>query len=206
MTRTSFAVVLEIVFATLAFGVRSFVQWRRTGSTGLVLPRRDAPALERLGALSFIAALVLLVAAPVADAADTASRWSVLDNVAAAAIGAVIAIAGIALCVVAQFAMGNSWRIGVDADARTKLVTGGIFTAVRNPIYSSMILAAAGIALLLPNVYALAAFAALLIGLELQVRFVEEPYLRRVHGAGYVRYTERAGRFVPGIGRRRPAA
>ena len=33
----------------------------------------------------------------------------------------------------------------------------------------------------------------------MQVRFVEEPYLERVHGDDYRRYTERTGRFIPGL-------
>jgi protein-S-isoprenylcysteine O-methyltransferase Ste14 len=39
------------------------------------------------------------------------------------------------------------------------------------------------------------------VALELQVRVVEEPYLRSVHGENFVRYTSRVGRFLPGIGR-----
>jgi hypothetical protein len=44
------------------------------------------------------------------------------------------------------------------------------------------------------------AFIALVTGLELQVCFVEEPYLRRTHGSAYLRYAARAGRFIPGVG------
>jgi protein-S-isoprenylcysteine O-methyltransferase Ste14 len=160
VTRTTVAVVLEVVFAVLAIGVRSWIQWRRTGSMGFVLPRRAAPAVERHAGAGFLAA---------------------------------------------QFTMGDSWRIGVDAEARTALVTTGIFRTVRNPIFSAMILAVAGFVLLVPNVYALAALAVLLLGLELQVRGVEEPYLRAVHGEMYRAYATRAGRFLPGLGRERPA-
>lgn len=197
--RVALAVVLEVVFASLAFGLRSWIQWRRTGSTGLVLPRRGAPPVERLGAGLFVLAILLLVAAPIADAAG-AARWSPLDNTAAGLVGAVLTIGGIVVCVAAQLTMGDSWRIGVDQGEETTLVTSGIFGTVRNPIFSAMVLASGGLALLLPNVWALGAFAALVVGLELQVRFVEEPYLRRVHGDAYASYAARAGRFVPGIG------
>jgi protein-S-isoprenylcysteine O-methyltransferase Ste14 len=43
--------------------------------------------------------------------------------------------------------------------------------------------------------------AAFLTAMEIQVRFVEEPYLERVHGDAYRRYAARTGRFLPGIGR-----
>lgn len=197
--RTTVAVGLELVFASLAFGLRSWIQWRRTGSTGLVLPRRSAPAAERVGAALFVIAMLLLVAAPLADAAG-AARWSQLDNFAAGAMGVMLAVGGIAVCVAAQLTMGDSWRIGVDQGEETILVTSGIFAKVRNPIFSAMVLAGCGLGLLLPNLWVLAALVALLVGLELQVRFVEEPYLRRVHGARYASYAERAGRFVPGVG------
>ena len=197
--RTTVAVALEVLFAVLAFGVRSWVQWRRTGSTGFVLPRRNAPAIERLGAVLFVAAIALLVVAPIADAGGSA-RWEPLDNATAAIVGGVLAVAGIVLCAVAQFAMGDSWRIGVDSSEQTTLVTSSIFESVRNPIFSAMVIAAAGFAFLLPNVWAFGAFIALVTGLELQVRFVEEPYLRRTHGPAYLRYAARAGRFIPGVG------
>ena len=202
--RTTVAVTLEIVFAVLALGVRSWVQWRRTGSTGFILPRRGAPLVERVGAALFVLAIALLVVAPIADAGGT-GRWPPFNNFAVAVLGAVLAVAGIVLCVVAQFAMGDSWRIGVDTTAQTTLVTEGIFERVRNPIFSAMVLATAGFALLLPNIWAFGAFAVLIVGLELQVRYVEEPYLLGVHGDAYLRYTARAGRFVPHVGTTRAA-
>lgn len=58
-----------------------------------------------------------------------------------------------------------------------------------------------GLALLVPNVLALAMLVAFLASLQIQVRLVEEPYLRRVHGDAYQRYAARTGRFLPGIGR-----
>ncbi len=45
------------------------------------------------------------------------------------------------------------------------------------------------------------ALAVLVATMQYQVRRIEEPCLRRVHGAEYARYTTRVGRFVPGLGR-----
>ncbi len=202
--RATAAIALEVVFYVLAFGVRSWVQWRRTGSSGFVRPRRDAPLVERLGALAFVAALVLLVAAPVVDLTG-GSRVEALDAASVGIVGAVIVCGGIGLCLAAQAAMGDSWRIGVDSDARTTLVTIGVFSWVRNPIFSAMVVAAAGLALMIPNVWALAALVVLVVGLELQVRGVEEPYLEEAHGVEYRGYAERAGRFFPGVGQLGPA-
>ncbi len=101
----------------------------------------------------------------------------------------------------AQIAMGDSWRIGVDDAERTDLVTDGPFQYVRNPIFTAMIPASLGIALLVPNAVALVAVLALVAALEMQTRLIEEPYLLRTHGEVYARYASRAGRFLPFVGR-----
>ena len=97
--------------------------------------------------------------------------------------------------------MGDSWRIGVDESERTELVTAGPFGVVRNPIFAAMIPIPLGLALLVPNVVAFAAFPALVGAPELQVRLVEEPYLMRVHGERYLAYGSHVGRFVQGVGK-----
>ncbi|WP_134119646.1 hypothetical protein [Kribbella kalugense] len=42
---------------------------------------------------------------------------------------------------------------------------------------------------------------ALVVAIELQVRIIEEPHLIKLHGATYLDYSTRVGRFLPGIGR-----
>lgn len=65
-----------------------------------------------------------------------------------------------------------------------------------------MIVFALGITLVSPNVVALIGFALLVTTIELQVRVVEEPYLRSVHSDAYRRcYLASVGRFVPALGR-----
>ena len=139
---------------------------------------------------------MLLVAAPIADLAGL-DRIGALDGGAAAVAGTIVAAAGIVLTLVAQLQMGDSWRIGVDTAERTPLVTGGVFARVRNPIFSAMLLASAGLLLLVPNLVAVAAVVVLVVALQVQVRLVEEPYLRAVHGELYDGYAGTAGRFLP---------
>lgn len=43
-----------------------------------------------------------------------------------------------------------------------------------------------------------------MIGIGVQVRLVEEPYLRRTHGVAYTDYAARVGRFLPRLGRLQP--
>jgi protein-S-isoprenylcysteine O-methyltransferase Ste14 len=97
--------------------------------------------------------------------------------------------------------MGASWRVGVGEGEETEMITAGPFETVRNPIYLAMFVVAIGSFFLAPNVVSLAGFLGLLLALEIQVRLVEEPHLRRVHGDAYADYATRVGRFVPGFGR-----
>lgn len=82
-------------------------------------------------------------------------------------------------------------------------VTDGPFGLVRSPIFSAMLPTSLGLVLLVPNAVALAGLIALVVALEMQTRWVEEPYLLGAHGDGYERHAARVGRFVPGLGRLR---
>ena len=127
--------------------------------------------------------------------------WERLDTTAAHIPGFALCVTGIAGTFAAQMAMGASWRIGVDPSERTELVTGGVFRLSRNPIYTFMIVAWLGFALLVPTWLALVAGVLLISGLELQVRLVEEPHLLRTQGEPYRAWASRVGRFLPGLGR-----
>jgi len=190
------------IFVALAFGLRIAVHLRRTGTTGFIGLSRDAGVLDvTVGAL-FVLALVAGALAPCLQLAGLVRPWRGLDVAAVRVAAVALYGAGLAGTLWAQFAMGDAWRLGVRRETeRTALVAGGPFRWVRNPIYSSMLLAALGLALAAPNVLSALALVVLLVALELQVRFVEEPYLTRAHGTSYRDYASRTGRFVPGWGR-----
>ena len=189
------------LFLALAFGLRSAVHYRRTGTTGFVGISGRIGSAEWNGGALFIVALLAGAAAPVLQLAGWIAQWTTLDVAVIQILGAVLYLVGAAGALWAQFAMGDAWRIGVDANERTTMVATGPFRWVRNPIYSSMMAATVGIALLVPNALSAVAVLALVVGLELHVRLVEEPHLTRTHGEQYRRYAERTGRFVPGVGR-----
>lgn len=197
------ALALYIVYIGLAFGLRTVLQVRRTGSTGFVGLRGRPGSVEWLGGVLFAVALVLGCAAPVLALAGAGAPLDGVDGTVGHAVGAVLTTAGIAATLYAQIAMGASWRIGVDATERTELVTSGPFALVRNPIFAAMLPTSLGLVLLVPNSIALVGFVALLIALQVQTRAVEEPYLLKAHGETYATYANRVGRFIPGVGRLR---
>jgi protein-S-isoprenylcysteine O-methyltransferase Ste14 len=194
------ALLLYALYLALAFGLRTLIQLRRTGSTGFHGLGGRPGSAEWIAGVGFAVALVLGVAAPVLALLDVVEPIGALDGTPAHLAGLVLALAGIAATFYAQVAMGTSWRIGVDPAERTELVTTGPFALVRNPIFAAMLPTALGLTLLVPSWVALAGLAGLAIALELQVRVVEEPYLLRAQGDAYAGYAARVGRFVPGLG------
>ena len=192
------ALVLYVVALVVLFGVRSWIQLRRTGSTGFVGISGTPADAGWWGGVLFAAAMVLGLAGPVLAVADVVTAD---PPIAVQIVGLVLALAGFAATLAAQTGMGASWRIGVDPADRTELVTGGVFAHVRNPIFTAMAAAQAGVVLMVPTWISLVALVALVAAVQLQVRVVEEPYLRSVHGGAYDAYAARAGRFLPGIGR-----
>jgi protein-S-isoprenylcysteine O-methyltransferase Ste14 len=194
------ALIGWIGFAVIALGGRILLQLARTGSTGISGISGSVGSVEWLGGALFALSLVAGGIAPLLEVEGAVEPVAALDSPLVHVAGIVLYAAGLAICVAAQLAMGASWRIGVDEAESTELVTGGPFAIVRNPIYSGVIPLVAGLTLLAPNAVALAAFAALIAALEIQVRLVEEPHLLRAHDPAYREYAGRVGRFVPGVG------
>ncbi len=185
------AVIAWVVFGLTSIVWRFWHQRRSTGEFGL---RRFSPAVT-LVALSFAVA----VAVPVLEVSGILER-SVAPNLQIAAGIAAMAL-GFGLTLVAQIQMGPSWRVGVQPGERTELVTHGLFRYIRNPIFSGVIVSAVGAALLVPKPAMMIAAVGSLVGIELQVRRVEEPHLEALHGAAYTDYARRVGRFLPGVGK-----
>jgi protein-S-isoprenylcysteine O-methyltransferase Ste14 len=200
------ALILYVGYFGIAFGLRTFLQLRRTGSTGFHGLGGTPGSAEWLAGVGFTLAIVAGFAAPVLTLVGVLEPIDVLDVRAIHIAGVVLAVGGIAATFYAQVAMGTSWRIGVDSSERTALVTTGPFALVRNPIFAAMLPTALGLTMLVPNWLALTGLIGLAVALELQVRVVEEPYLLRAHGENYAGYAARVGRFVPGVGRLRRTA
>ena len=196
--RVSFlAIALELIYVAVAIVSPFVANKRRTGTWAF----RATPGVGRFIGALFFCGSVLVLFGPLFDLTGTLGRTSQIDDHVVQGLGVVLAVAALPLVVAAQRQMGASWRVGLDPEERTELVTAGLFRVVRNPIYSGMVLLAFGIALMVPNAVSFAAAGDFLLAVELQVRTIEEPYLRRVHGSSYESYVARSGRFLPGIGR-----
>ncbi len=195
------ALVGCIIFFLLAFGLRSWIHYRRTGSSGFVGLSGRPGSVEWFGGVLFAVAMVAGFAAPIGQLTGSVEPLAAFDAAWVRAAGACFYVVGVLGTLWAQFSMGNSWRIGVDVNQQTALVAVGPFRWIRNPIFTAMSVAMVGLSLLVPNVISAIAIIALAAALEIHVRLVEEPFLTRAHGERYRRYAASVGRFLPGIGR-----
>lgn len=72
--------------------------------------------------------------------------------------GIVLLFVSLAWTILAQCQMGDSWRIGIDAEHKTELVQSGVFRLFRNPIFFGMIVTLLALFLVIPNVVTLVTF------------------------------------------------
>ena len=119
-------------------------------------------------------------------------RWAALDSWldwARVAVGGVLLVAGVVVLVRAFWRFVSEGRGTPAPVAPTeRLVVGGDYRYVRNPMYVAVVTAVLGQALLLGST-ALAAYAAACwLVMAAFVRWHEEPALRRRFGAEYERY------------------
>jgi len=200
------ALGLFVVLMLVIGAWRRRLQLARTGDSGNRRGWRPDGTLEWWAlALADLGYLLVGVGAPAAALAGLAPlRFA--NHAVVHAVGIAVAVVGLGLTLQAQLGLGASWRIGVDETERTELVTTGPFAIVRNPIFTTLLITLTGLALMVPNPVAVAGLVIAIAGIQVQVRGVEEPYLRRVHGQAYRDYTTRVGRFLPWVGRTRDEA
>lgn len=194
------ALVLLVVFTGVVITGRIVLHYRRTGNTGVAAFNKKLSAREKLTSMVFLAASLATFGGVLLQATGSLDPIEALDEDAVHVAAIVVWVCGLVLSVTAQRQMGDDWRLGVDDSDRTSLLTSGLFGIVRNPIYTGILVATTGVTFLAPNVGTFVGLFLLLVNFELEIRVIEEPYLRRTHGNAYESYAGKVGRFVPGLG------
>ena len=95
--------------------------------------------------------------------------------------------------------LGTNWSITLELREEHRLITQGVYRAIRHPMYSAMALYAVGQALVIPNWVAgfsnLIAFS-VLIALRIGA---EETMMAKQFGDEYAAYSARTKRLIPGV-------
>ena len=108
---------------------------------------------------------------------------------------------GLAICAISLicFALtlasfGDSFRVGIDTDKPDKLVTSGMFSVSRNPIYVCFLLFFTGLFLVHRNIVIAVAVVLFALAIHRQV-LREEKFLAAHYGDEYVEYSNRVRRY-----------
>lgn len=170
-----------------AAGVRSYVLRRDDDVHGFL------GSVFKIVSVGLFVALVVLSIWPSSRNAMGQIVWLAQPIVAWS--GVALAVAGVVLIAAAQVQMGRSWRVGVQQDERTELVTGGIFGLSRNPIFVGMMALIVGVFLVEPSALTLAIVVAAWLSISAQMR-LEESHLASIHGEAYAAFRARVRRWI----------
>jgi protein-S-isoprenylcysteine O-methyltransferase Ste14 len=110
-------------------------------------------------------------------------------------IGLIILFVALVWIAIAQHQMSNSWRIGIDEKHKTRLVTEGVFSVSRNPIFLGMLSTLLGLFLVIPNAITFMVLITGFISVQIQVR-LEEEFLLKTHGEAYKNYCSHTKRWI----------
>ena len=109
--------------------------------------------------------------------------------------GAALAACGLIIFILAFLSFGDSWRIGIDRKTPSTLVTGGIFSITRNPIYVAFDLMFIGLFLMNGTWFLLITAVVAPLAVHSQI-LREEKFLAQRYVEAYERYRKKTPRYL----------
>ena len=195
------AFIAYTVLLSITIVGRILLQYRLTNDHGVRVASTESSILPRLSGILFIGSFVVILYLTYLEARGRLTPTIDL-GLLGILIGSFLCLIGTAVTAISQYQMGKAWRIGVNESERTELITHGWYAYVRNPIYSGLMTFALGLLAFIPHPYMLLGLIIGYLSIELLVRYVEEPYLIRLHGATYEAYCRGTNRYFPSIFRK----
>jgi protein-S-isoprenylcysteine O-methyltransferase Ste14 len=187
-----------IIYFGLAFVLKSLIVAKRIGKNPLVLPKDDS-AFGLIGLyfkFTLIAMFIyVLVFAFFPFWHKHFLPITSLNNFFIKYVGLALLTIALLWTIVAQTHMKNSWRIGIDTETKTELVTTGLFSLSRNPIFFGMILSLIGLFLTTPNAFTGLFLILGYVLIQVQIR-LEEEFLTKEHGQRYFDYKQKVRRMI----------
>ena len=187
-----------LVYFFLVFFLRSYLLWKRTGVTPLTFNKTDDAHGYNGKVFIFISLLefvVVFIYAFKSEWYQYLLPFWYLEHDYLKYIGWGLLVLSLILVWVAQSQMANSWRIGIDEKNKTELVTTGLFSFSRNPIFLGIMIANIGLLLVIPNAFTLLIVSLSTISINTQIR-LEETFLINAHGKTYTDYCQKVRRWI----------
>jgi protein-S-isoprenylcysteine O-methyltransferase Ste14 len=111
-------------------------------------------------------------------------------------IGLALTAVGIAFAIAARVWIGRNWSGRVTIKQQHELIQDGPYSLVRHPIYSGLLLALLGTAMVQGELHGLIGFALAALGWTFKLR-TEEAFLAQQFGNEYLDYKQRVKALVP---------
>ena len=186
-----------LVYFFFVFFLRSYLLWKRTGVNPLTFNKTDDAHGYNGKVFTFISLLefvVVFIYAFTNEWYQYLLPFWYLEHDYLKYIGCGLLGLSLILVWVAQSQMANSWRIGIDEKNKTELVTNGLFSVSRNPIFLGIMFANVGLFLVIPNAFTLLIVSLSTVSINTQIR-LEEVFLKRSHGKVYQDYLNQVRRW-----------
>lgn len=188
----------SVLYLLIVFVLRSVIHYRRTGINPFVFGSSDrahdylarvykimvAGTIVSIGIFSFFPDYYALLF-PI---------WY-LEAESIRLIGIGLLILSFVWTSVAQYQMASSWRIGIDYNEKTQIISKGLFRYSRNPVFLGVIISYFGTFLVIPNMLSFMLLILTYVVIQLQVR-MEEEHLITLHGATYSSYKGKVKRWL----------
>jgi len=114
-------------------------------------------------------------------------------------IGILFIIGGLIIRWMAILQLGNSFTVDVAITNAAKLKTDGIYTHIRHPSYSGMLLVVVGFSATMNSLYSVIVFVVPVFAALIYRISVEEKVLINEFGDSYLTYKVETKRLIPGI-------
>ena len=187
-----------VLYMTVAFVLPSYRTYKQTGINPITFGK-TGNAHDYIGFVMKVLIALLFIAVFIYSFSDKAYQYlvpiSYLMKEVFMIVGLILIHLSLLWISVAQYQMSNSWRIGIDENNKTELITKGLFSYSRNPIFLGMIISVTGIFFILPNAITFFLMLSTYIVIQIQIR-LEEKFLEKQHGQEYLSYKQTTKRLL----------
>ena len=188
-----------MIYYGVLLGLRVYLLHKKTGINPIKIMERKGLAgfIERVFMICFI--LVSLIVLNFVFTEPNYIRYLIpipyLETTFIVNLGIVLGLSGLILAMIPQSQMGDSWRLGINAGQKTKLITQGLYKYSRNPVYLGLLISYFGFVAMMPNALSIVFLVLSYFALEVKIK-LEENHLESVHLDVFKNYKRSVRRWI----------
>ncbi len=190
--------IFYCVFFITLFIIPSYLTYKRTGINPFKF-NKDETAINYVGKaykiISAFSFVIIFMNAFFSSFMQNITQIEFLVSDIFAWTGLILIHLAYIIIFIAQRNMANEWRIGIDIENKVNLITKGMFSISRNPIFLGVIIIFIGLFLIIPNTATAIILVAGTLVIQVQVR-LEEDFLLKALGVEYKEYMNKVNRWL----------